>query len=323
MQPKVSVIIPVYKTEKYIEKCVTSLFDQTLDSIEYIFIDDCSPDHSIDLMLKVLEKYPNRKNQVKIIIHNVNLGVSKTRQDGVDIATGEYIIHCDPDDWIERDMYENLYQKAKSSDAEIVIANYIEEYENHSFKIRNLPCGSKREWFHKAVLNKFHMGLWNKLVKSSLAKIISFPTNVNLWEDMSIMLPMMLMATSIQYIDAYSYHYTINNQNSITHGDIRNNSLSQINATRFIEHFMRHNNLMEEIDWNDILLLKWNAKRGLLENPNKNNVNLWRDTFKENNCQFLSLKMPIKSKIITWLAINKYDGILKMLFTLRHYLIIN
>lgn len=109
--PKVSVIIAVYGAEKYIEKCARSLFEQTLDDIEYIFVDDCTPDKSMDILISVLSDYPNRKNQVKIILNDTNLKQGRTRAVGMKATTGDYLIHCDPDDWVEHNMYELLYNK--------------------------------------------------------------------------------------------------------------------------------------------------------------------------------------------------------------------
>lgn len=139
MRPKVSIIIPVYKVEKYIERCVRTLFGQTLDSLEFIFVDDCSPDNSIELLKKVLNDYPNRLEQVKIIRHEVNKGVGKSRQDGVDAASGEYIIHCDPDDWVELDMYEKMYTKATDENVDVVICDYYENFsDSETLKNKNL-----------------------------------------------------------------------------------------------------------------------------------------------------------------------------------------
>ena len=106
--PKVSVIIPVYNAGKYIERCVRSLFEQTLDDIEYIFVDDCSPDDSMDVLQKVLSEYPQRKENVTLIRHKANTGQSGARKSGMHVAKGEYIIHCDADDWVDLDMYERM-----------------------------------------------------------------------------------------------------------------------------------------------------------------------------------------------------------------------
>lgn len=98
--PKVSVIIPVYGVEKYIERCVRSLFEQTLDDIEYIFVDDCCLDRSIEILDNVIKEYPNRRTDIKIVHHKENKGLAQARQSGIKVATGEYFVHCDSDDWV-------------------------------------------------------------------------------------------------------------------------------------------------------------------------------------------------------------------------------
>ena len=109
---KVSIITPVYNAGPYIERCARSLFGQTLDSLEYIFVNDCTPDNSMEVLAAVMEEYPERKPHVKILNHTVNTGQSGARKDGMAIASGEFIIHCDADDWVDLDTYERLYNKA-------------------------------------------------------------------------------------------------------------------------------------------------------------------------------------------------------------------
>ncbi len=114
--PKVSVIIPVYGVENSIERCARSLFEQTLDEMEYLFIDDCTKDRSIEVLKSVLKDYPKRKSQVTIHRMDNNSGQAKVREWGILNATGEYIIHCDSDDWVDKDIYRELYEKAKEND---------------------------------------------------------------------------------------------------------------------------------------------------------------------------------------------------------------
>ena len=137
--PKVSIIIPVYKAEQYIDRCVRALFGQNLRDLEYIFVDDCSPDRSIDVMEQVLREYPDRQQQVKIIRHRRNMGVGQSRQDGIDEATGEYIIHCDPDDWVEPEMYYLMYDAACRTNADIVVCDYFENTSDSETPIGRLP----------------------------------------------------------------------------------------------------------------------------------------------------------------------------------------
>ncbi len=128
MNPKVSVIVPIYGVEKYIERCAISLFGQTLNEMEFIFVNDCSPDHSIHVLEHVINKYPLRKNQITILHHRQNKGLPQARQTGILHASGEFIAHCDSDDWIMPDTYESLYDLAVKNDADIVAFDDIEYY---------------------------------------------------------------------------------------------------------------------------------------------------------------------------------------------------
>lgn len=110
--PKVSVIIPVYGVEKYIERCARSLFEQTLVDMEFIFVNDSTKDNSIDILLKVINEYPQRKNQIKILHHEVNKGLPAARQTGIKVAKGDYIAHCDSDDWVTSNAYQEMYETA-------------------------------------------------------------------------------------------------------------------------------------------------------------------------------------------------------------------
>lgn len=105
--PKISVIVPIYKVEKYIGRCARSLFEQSLEDMEFIFVDDCSPDNSISIVKTMAEDYPKRKNQIKFLHHKVNRGLTTTRNTGLSVATGDYIAYCDSDDWFDLTMYEN------------------------------------------------------------------------------------------------------------------------------------------------------------------------------------------------------------------------
>src|SRR5574344_2940798 len=122
--PKVSIIIPIYNVEKYIERCARSLFEQTEEDLEFIFVNDVTPDNSIQILNNVIKDYPSRKHQIKILENEKNLGVAETRLKGIMEASGEYIIHCDSDDWVDRDIYRMLYEKAKAEDLDIVWCDF-------------------------------------------------------------------------------------------------------------------------------------------------------------------------------------------------------
>ena len=124
IKPKVSVIVPIFTVEKYIERCARSLFLQTLDEIEFVFVADCSPDNSISILKSIILEYPRRINQIKIIRHEINKGVAASRVTGVEACSGDFIIHCDSDDDIDIRMYELMYEKAINEDADVVSCDF-------------------------------------------------------------------------------------------------------------------------------------------------------------------------------------------------------
>ena len=118
--PLVSILIPVYGVEKYIERCARSLFEQTYANLEFIFVDDRIPDHSIQLLENVLTMYPHRLKQVKIIKHSKNEGIAVVRNTAISNATGDFIFFVDSDDYIETDTISALVNEQNLTNADIV-----------------------------------------------------------------------------------------------------------------------------------------------------------------------------------------------------------
>ena len=136
---KVSIIIPIYNTANYIEKCAISLFEQTLQDIEFLFINDCTQDNSIDILQATLNRYPNRISQTRIINMPKNSGVATVRKYGISIASGEYIANCDSDDFISRDMYNTMYEYASLNNCDIVRCKFARCYDNTYSECYNIP----------------------------------------------------------------------------------------------------------------------------------------------------------------------------------------
>ena len=126
--PKVSVIIPVYKAEPYIRKCAESLFGQTLRDMEFVFVDDASPDRSIEVLGEVLDAFPGRRSQVKVIRHEKNSGSAAARITGLKNVTGDFVGWCDSDDYVDPEMYRLLLEKAESDGCDVVICNYYRTF---------------------------------------------------------------------------------------------------------------------------------------------------------------------------------------------------
>lgn len=128
---KISVIVPVYNVEKYIEKCMRSIMEQTLEEIEIIIINDGSPDRSLDVINKLM-----KEDQRIQVITKKNGGLSSARNMGIKIATGKYIQHIDGDDWVEKDFLKSVYEFAEKENLDIVVSDYCEDYFDGKKKIK-------------------------------------------------------------------------------------------------------------------------------------------------------------------------------------------
>ncbi len=209
--PKVSVIIPVYGVEKFIERCARSLFEQTLQDIEYLFIDDCTPDRSMEVLKHVLEDYPARKEYVVIHRMERNSGQAIVRKWGLQNATGEYIVHCDSDDWVDTDMYRAMYKKAVLDDADIVICdfNYTDE-DAYVQRVKSCYSTNCEQFLSDLLYQKISWAVWNKLVRKKLYdSLVTYPSYA-MGEDMVITTQLILNCNKISYIGLGFYNYYIN-----------------------------------------------------------------------------------------------------------------
>lgn len=314
---KVSVIIPVYKAEPYIEKSCRSLFSQTFDDVEFIFIDDASPDRSIELMRHVLAEFPHRKNQVRVISHHVNTGVGRSRQDGIDRAEGKYIIHCDPDDWTEPNWLEVLYDVAVAKNADIVYCDFYEDSHTESIRLEQPYQREKRDLFHEIAYENLHCALWNKLIVSNLAKAVRIQPEVNLWEDLSIVPYMMMTAGKVVKVNKALYHYNITNQSSVSHRNMPANAISCIRALDSLLDIMKREGLLRLVDAKDLFRLQWSAKKGLILDPSEENLNIWNSKYRESNNHITGIGLPLKYTLLSILAKHNSLALLKFYKSLK------
>lgn len=217
-KPKVSIIVPVYNVENYLNDCVDSILSQTFSEFECILVDDCSTDNSP----KICDEYSMKDRRIKVI-HNIrNLGSSISRKVGLDNCDGEYIQYIDGDDWIEKDMLEKMWTKAVSSNFDMVVCDcFYEEPDYRIYKRQGIDKMEKIEIIKDiVVMKKLACAVWNKMVKREVVLKIQFPTQ-NYSEDRFISLQTIYYSQKIGYIEDALYHYRYN-INSITR-DPKNN----------------------------------------------------------------------------------------------------
>ena len=206
--PAVSVIIPVYRAEKYIGQCARSLFGQTMGDLEFIFVDDCSPDASMEILDRVLDEYPERRGQVKVLRNDVNRGQAYARRIGVEAATGEYIIHCDSDDWVETDMYGKLYKKASSENLDMVICRLCRVLPDLT-KVPGTDIMGLDDVLGALIRQDIFDYLVNKLIsRKAYDKGIIYPV-CNMSEDSAMVIQLACNCDSFGYVDEILYNYRV------------------------------------------------------------------------------------------------------------------
>lgn len=216
---KLSIITPVYNVEKYIERCARSLFKQMLTDVEFIFVNDKSPDGSIDVLKRVISEFPQLQDSIHIVEHAENRGSAVTRITGIQLAQGEYVAFCDSDDWVDPDMYQNMYQEAKRIDADLVYCNYHIELSSKSI-CSNLPqVRDRNEYICSLLVGSLPSFSWIRLYKRE--KLLAYvkelyKPGINMWEDVLMNIRFAFRIQSISFVPLVGYHYNQCNVNSYT-----------------------------------------------------------------------------------------------------------
>jgi len=286
----VSIIIPIYKVENYIERCVRSLFEQTLASIEYIFVDDCSPDQSTTILHQLIKEYETKTLSVKIITHQQNKGLPSARNSGLAVATGEYIFHCDSDDWLEKDAMEKMFQTAQTCKADIVWSDWFLSFRNNERYMQQKGKETPTDCIKAMLSGRMKYNVWNKLVKRNLYidNQISFPDGFGMGEDMT-MIQLFSFAGKVCYIPVALYHYVQLNTGSFTKTASETYLLQILhNANRTIEFIQnRYGDDLEKY----LHFFKLNIKLPFLITNDTDSYRRWLEWYPESNVYINQNKM--------------------------------
>lgn len=245
--PLISIIVPVYKVEKYLPACIDSILAQTYENFELILVDDGSPDNCG----QICDEYAQKDNRIKVI-HQENQGVVVARNNALKIAVGKYLTFVDSDDWLEKTFLSETIQKAQETDADIIWTDF---YENTDFVenkklTKSLPNNIDIDNLHQ-ILTLFIKDdikgyLWNKLIRHKYYQKCNIQTDENctMMEDKYIMLQLLSNYPQMAYIQKPLYHYTTRSD-SATNIDIH----PYIKALPNIQHmytFLKNSNLWKK-----------------------------------------------------------------------------
>lgn len=241
---KISFLIPVYGVESYIERCARSLFDQTYDNLEFIFVDDCTPDNSISVLKKVMECYPHRKGTIQIVRHTRNRGLAAARNTALECASGDYVIHVDSDDWVEPNFAEKCICIVQKFNVDIVLCGVVHEYKNSrivdTYSARIASSLNKNDYLKKVITQRINGTIWGKMIKRELYQKngIKALEGVNYAEDYAVLPLLIYHAQSIAGIPEVLCHYDRTNESSFTHRfsirDLKSQMAAYINIKKHL-----------------------------------------------------------------------------------------
>lgn len=315
---KVSVIVPVYKVEAFIGQCIHSLMEQTLLEIEFIIIDDCSPDNSISIAQTVVQDYPERRKYVRFIRHEVNKGLPAARNSGLAVASGEFVFHCDGDDFVEPEMLEQMYKTAKDADADVVWCDWMLSFGQNERYMKQPSYETSVEALKSMLSGTMKYNVWNKLVRRRLYldnKIV-FPAGYGMGEDMT-MIRLFACAQKVVYLPGAFYHYV----------KLNTGAFSNTYSERHLDE-LRHNtdetlsflkNRYGDVFAQDMEFFKLDVKFPFLITDDKSKYKLWETWYPEAN-QYIKLNKNVsfRRRMLQLLASKNQFWLVGLYYKLIH-----
>ena len=278
---KVSVIIPVYNVSSFIRRNVKALMDQTLEDVEFIFVNDATQDDSVEIIREEIENYPSRKPYVTILSHELNKGLPAARNTGLAVATGDYIYHCDSDDWVEPDMLEKMLKAAEENNADIVYCDFFLSFEKNERYMSNPSFTTAEDLLKKGFLGgRMKYNVWNKMIRRSLYTQtgLSFPEGHPMGEDMTVIM-LTAEAQRTAHVPEALYHYVKLNtgaySNSYTQEKLEDIRFNVDRTVLFLQE--KFGNSLEK----EISLFKLSIKLPFLITDDKETYKLWTLWYQE------------------------------------------
>ena len=320
IMPQVSILVPVYGVERYIERCARSLFEQTYSDIEYVFVDDCSMDQSITILEKVVEDYPLRKCKVKIIRHKENKGLSAARNTALEVSTGKYVMHVDSDDYIELNTVQLAVELAEREHADMVIFDMNSIYSDKAVTSSAKYSSDKMSYLRNVICRDSSTCIWGGIYTRNLYMKYGIRAieGLNYGEDYVTKPRLIYYAHKIVYIPIPLYNYVQYNTNSYTNCVNSKSIQDVLKAVNFLNDFFR------DVDKTGLFYesisvdLKIRNKIFLLEYCSKKDRTYVNGLFQEENNR--NIKMPLKHKIVWELSRHGLLGLLNVYISTGQYL---
>ena len=315
---KVSILVPFYKVEKYVGRCVESLFTQTYKNIEYVFVNDCTPDGSMDVINSCIEKY-GVADQCKMIVHEHNQGISASRNDCLDNMTGDYFLFIDSDDYIDQDMVERLVEAAMKENADIAGCGYVEEFSDHSVSHPQKYTNDHNEMMRAITLLTIKGVMWKLLVRSTIVTEhrdeVRFIVDKNMVDDYLFCCQLFYYAKRYASVDRCMYHWIQYNPNNYTHTTIFAVE-SQAAAIRKTEEFYKEKGVYDIVK-DELLQRKFISKLPLLLDKDCIDVKRWRQLFPESNDVWKTMRFSKGNRRVFKLANSPFYWLIPFMHRMK------
>ncbi|MCL2597357.1 MAG: glycosyltransferase [Paludibacter sp.] len=313
MKYKVCIIIPIYNVAQYIERCVRSIFLQSFNNIQYIFVNDCTNDNSMEILGKIIEEFASRKKDVTIINHEKNRGLAAARMTGLAQVDAEYVLNIDSDDFVEQNMVELMYNKAVETNADITICDFVMDWGKVK-KIAPQIYSSNNEEYTKLLLaGNVLPGVCNKLIRCSLYKDHNiYPVEgINMAEDYATTPRLAYYSKKNAKVDLPLYHYVRTNINSYTVSFSEKSSMNIVDAINVLNDFFTK--IPDAAYYNKSLLEgKLRKKISLLMESESKIRRNFANLFPETHNIYSEVNLKIEEQISLFLADKKLFNTLNL-----------
>jgi glycosyltransferase involved in cell wall biosynthesis len=298
---KVSILMPVYKVEQYLEKALNSIFTQTYQNIDFVFVNDCSPDNSLQVLKDTITKHGIEEGRYTIINHEQNEGIAVSRADCIANAKGEYVLFVDSDDWIEPDMVEAMVVATGGGQIDIVGSDIVGDYPDGRMKYHHENyAGTCRENLLRCLNYEINTVLWKLLIRRKLFFSFEILPHLNIGEDYIISVKLYYYAKTFKSLQRAYYHYVQYNQSRLSFQRLRSLN-DHVRAVKEVERFCREKGIYDINVEHKLNLRKFNIKSNFLTKQLRD-YEAYRTVFPEANRVWRKIPYSKTEKIKFWLA---------------------
>lgn len=308
----VSILMPIYKVEQYLEKTLDSIFSQTYPNLEFVFVNDCSPDNSLRVLEDAIAKHGIDRNRYIIANHQYNEGIAVSRADCIANAKGDYVFFVDSDDWIEKDAVEKMVAATKGGIIDIVGCDYMKDFLFGKTTYHHEDYAETcQENLLKSLNYEIATVLWKLLIKRSVFENFEI-SPINIGEDYIISIKLFYFANSFISLNEAFYHYVQYNQNRLSFQNLRSIK-DHVECVKIVECFLRENGDYDESIERKLLLRKFNIKSNYVLNKSLQSEKAFKNTFPEAKGVWRKMNYSRIECMKFWLAEHGLFILLKLL----------